>query len=321
MARLPRSPAGREFIVELKTYLDEFGWRTDSIYELTKPAWREDPRIPLGTIKGYLHADESGSPDAMYDQAVRRREQLLALARAKLAGDPATLRRFNDIYQTASSAMPVIEDHNHWIDQMGDIVMRYPSLELGRRLADRGSIAERDDVFMLHVAEIKDGMQRGRDLRAEVAGRRREMQRFAAVTPPPFLGAPVVYGDPVEDVLGRFFGMPVTPSADKAIINGVAASPGTARGTAKVVRSLDEASKLRKGDVMICEMTLPPWTPLFTTVSAVVADTGGILCHCAIIARECQLPCVVGTMVGTSAIRDGQMVTVDGTRGFVRIEG
>ncbi len=115
--------------------------------------------------------------------------------------------------------------------------------------------------------------------------------------------------------------LPVEPSTDPSIITGVAASPGTAQGTAKVVRSLVEASKLQQGDIMVCEMTVPPWVPLFATVSAVVADSGGILSHCAIVAREFGLPAVVGTRVGTTIIRDGMTVTVDGTKGLVRIEG
>jgi pyruvate,water dikinase len=127
-------------------------------------------------------------------------------------------------------------------------------------------------------------------------------------------------GDPVEEVLMRFFGTPVEPSQDSSVLAGIAAAPGVATGTAKVVRSLDEASKLQQGDIMVCEMTLPPWTPLFSTVSAVVADTGGILSHCAIVAREYRIPCVVGTAVGTVTIKDGQRVTVDGSKGIVRIE-
>ena len=91
-------------------------------------------------------------------------------------------------------------------------------------------------------------------------------------------------------------------------------------GTAKVVRTLVEASKLRQGDVMVCEMTLPTWVPLFATESAVVADSGGVLSHCAIVAREFHLPAVVGTRVGTTSIKDGMTITVDGTKGRVRIE-
>jgi phosphoenolpyruvate synthase/pyruvate phosphate dikinase len=71
---------------------------------------------------------------------------------------------------------------------------------------------------------------------------------------------------------------------------------------------------------MVCEMTVPPWVPLFATVSGVVADSGGILSHCAIVAREFRLPAVVGTHVGTSLIRDGMTLTVDGTKGVVRTD-
>jgi phosphohistidine swiveling domain-containing protein len=77
---------------------------------------------------------------------------------------------------------------------------------------------------------------------------------------------------------------------------------------------------IQQGDIMVCEMTVPTWVPLFATVSAIVADSGGVLCHCAIVAREFGLPAVVGTHVGTHVLRDGMTVTVDGTRGIVRID-
>ncbi|MBI4263996.1 MAG: hypothetical protein HY657_06460 [Acidobacteria bacterium] len=316
------SEAGRGFLKELTAYLDDFGWRADSAYELTSPAWREDPRIPLRTIRGYLGIDDAGGPEAQYQGAVRRREQLLADARRTLAGDPETLRRFNELYETASSFTPVVENHNHWIDQMGDILMRYPCLEIGRRLAAKGAIAAQDDIFLLHVAELKDALTRGSDFKAVAAERRAEVDRVARIVPPLYIGTPgPPSGDPIEEhVLIPFFGLPVAPSSDPSVINGIAASPGTTRGTARVVRSLGEASKLRPGDIMVCEMTLPPWTPLFATISAVVADTGGVLSHCAVIAREYRLPCVVGTAVGTAVIKDGMTLTVDGSRGIVSME-
>jgi pyruvate,water dikinase len=114
--------------------------------------------------------------------------------------------------------------------------------------------------------------------------------------------------------------LPTEPSTDPDVIRGVAASPGTVQGTARVVRTLEEASKLRRGDIMVCEMTVPTWVPLFATVSGVVADSGGVLSHCAIVAREFRLPAVVGTHVGTTLIRDGMTVTIDGAKGLVRID-
>jgi phosphoenolpyruvate synthase/pyruvate phosphate dikinase len=72
---------------------------------------------------------------------------------------------------------------------------------------------------------------------------------------------------------------------------------------------------------MVCEMTLPPWVPVFSVAGAIVADCGGVLCHTAIVAREFGVPAVVGTDTGTTAIQTGQTITVDGTKGLVYLDG
>jgi pyruvate,water dikinase len=319
-AQLNTSPAGRAFLSELSTYLEEYGWRADSVYELTRPSWREDPRIAINAIQGYLAIDDDHGPDRQLQSAIRRREELLADARARIGNDTARLQKFNAAYESINCFTPMVEDHNHWIDQMGDISMRYPALELGRRCVARGTLSNAEDIFHLERAEIVEAMN-GVDKRNLTAERKAHLERFARVVPPPFIGPPPPPSDdPVVDVIVRFFGLPVEPNADPRVINGVAASPGSVTAKAKVVRSLAEASKLQAGDVLVCEQTLPPWTPLFSTASAVVADSGGILSHCAIVAREVRIPCVVGTMSGTSLIKDGQLITVDGSRGIVRIE-
>jgi phosphoenolpyruvate synthase/pyruvate phosphate dikinase len=86
-----------------------------------------------------------------------------------------------------------------------------------------------------------------------------------------------------------------------------------------VIRTLAEASQLQRGDILVAEATMPPWTPYFSLVAAIVTDTGGILSHAAVVAREVGIPAVVGTRVGTTTIRDGQTVEVDGRVGVVRV--
>lgn len=86
-----------------------------------------------------------------------------------------------------------------------------------------------------------------------------------------------------------------------------------------MIRSLSEAGKLQRGDILVAETTAPPWTPLFATAAAIVTDTGGILSHCAVVAREYRIPAVVGTGRATAVIRDGQTLEVDGDAGLVRI--
>jgi len=118
---------------------------------------------------------------------------------------------------------------------------------------------------------------------------------------------------------GKFFGGPPQALEEPDVLKGNAGSPGKVRGPAKVVRSLSEAGKLQKGDVLVAETTAPPWTPLFATAAAIVTDTGGVLSHCAVVAREYRVPAVVGTGRATTTIRDGQILEVDGDAGLVRI--
>lgn len=122
-------------------------------------------------------------------------------------------------------------------------------------------------------------------------------------------------------MLKRIFGAVRVAAPSQAVVTGIAASKGLARGPARVVRSLGEAEDLQDGDVLVCITTSPPWTPYFAVVSAVVADSGGVLSHAAIEAREYGIPAVVGTRDATRRIPEGAIVTVDGAAGTVTIEG
>ena len=110
----------------------------------------------------------------------------------------------------------------------------------------------------------------------------------------------------MDAIVFRLLGMvPAEENLDPNVLQGVSGSPGSYTGTARVVRSLAEAMDLEEGEVMVCEMTLPPWVPLFSIAGAVVSDVGGVLSHCAIVAREFNLPAVVGSQVGTAVIKIG----------------
>ena len=126
----------------------------------------------------------------------------------------------------------------------------------------------------------------------------------------------------MDALVFRLLGMvPPEENTDPNVLRGVAGSPGVYTGKARVVRSLAEAGDLDDGEILVCEMTLPPWVPLFSVAGAVVADVGGVLSHCAIVAREFDLPAVVGSQVGTVVIKDGQTITVDGNKGVVYLDG
>ena len=95
-------------------------------------------------------------------------------------------------------------------------------------------------------------------------------------------------------------------------------SPGTVCGTARAVHSIDEFAAVEPGDILVCRTTDPAWTPLFGVAAAVVTETGGMLSHAAIVARELGIPAVLGIADALTRIRNGATLEVDGTLGTVR---
>ena len=91
------------------------------------------------------------------------------------------------------------------------------------------------------------------------------------------------------------------------------------KAPARIVKSVEEISRLQQGDILVCQITNPTWAPIFQTIVAAVSDIGGSMSHAAIVAREYGLPAVVGTGNATSRIKDGQRIRVDGGRGIVTI--
>jgi len=101
------------------------------------------------------------------------------------------------------------------------------------------------------------------------------------------------------------------------LLHGLGGAPGSASGAARVLAALEDASNLGDGDVLVTHMTSPDWLPLMRRAAAIITDSGGMTCHAAIVSRELGIPCVVGTGEATRKLRDGEIVTVDATRGVV----
>jgi len=97
----------------------------------------------------------------------------------------------------------------------------------------------------------------------------------------------------------------------------LAASPGIASGYVKIINNLHELDKVQKGDILITKMTNPDMVIAMERACAIVTDEGGNTSHAAIISRELQIPCIVGTEKATQILRDNQYITVDGSHGIV----
>jgi phosphoenolpyruvate synthase/pyruvate phosphate dikinase len=102
-------------------------------------------------------------------------------------------------------------------------------------------------------------------------------------------------------------------------LHGLPAAAGSAEGVARVVRGPDEFDKVKKGEIMVCVMTNPAWVVVFSKIAGAVTDTGGVLSHTAVVAREFGIPAVVGTVDATYRIQTGDRLRINGSTGVVQI--
>jgi pyruvate,water dikinase len=314
---LGASEEGRAFRDAVDEFNNKYGWRASEL-DTAEPTWKEQPAPVYKLVREYAARDDY-DPEEEFRSLVKARQAREKVLLDKLAGGP--VETFRQFLVGAQQYLPIQEDHNFWIDQQGVCVQRVPVLEAGRRLAAAGRIATANDVFLLHYDELQAAL-RGENghLRGQVDQRRLDRDHFKKMEPPAALGTmPLDRED--NPMMAQFFGAPPEKHPDPRIINGNAASAGRFTGKARVILTLDDAERLQNGEILVCPATMPPWTPLFAIASAVVTDHGGILSHTAIVAREYQIPAVVGTKVGTSLIEDGSTITVDGTAGTVKLEG
>jgi phosphohistidine swiveling domain-containing protein len=319
---LEESAACQPFLTDLRAWLAQYGQRLDDAFALDDPSWIEDPTHAIEYLQADLALPEP-RPEMESAASVAGREKAIAEARAKLAGYPQPIiARFEMLLKAAQIGTVILKDHNFWIDQRFFYHIRRLIMEFGGRLAQNGTLEAAGDVFCLTLDELQNG--RDLPLKALVQERKAEMEHFSHITPPPKIGTMPAFEMTEGGTLMRIMskgemGAPNTSPREANKVKGIAGSAGVVRGSARVIHSLAEADKLQPGDVLVAKFTLPPWTPLFATASAVVTDTGGVLSHSAVVAREYHIPAVVGTDYATSTFRDGQLLEVDGNTGTVRV--
>lgn len=119
-----------------------------------------------------------------------------------------------------------------------------------------------------------------------------------------------------HEAVQRHLARPAGALADDVV--GNSAYPGLVRGRVRIVLTPEEGDALLKGEILVSDMTTPDLTTACSRAGAIVTDRGGILCHAALVAREMQIPCVLGTEEATRVFRTGDLVEVDAHRGIVR---
>jgi phosphohistidine swiveling domain-containing protein len=300
-------------------------------YDLSDPTLAERPDLLLRLIHDQVVREYNADADAA--ALVARRVKAAAEARAQLSGRPAVDReRFDRLLSRAERAYPVREEHGFFDCSTPIALARSAYLEAGRRLADRSRTNRKTDIFFLEADEVEAALQDSQPYQ-RVVERRKGERAWVLANPGPASygkrpGVPSFAGLPPESrgmheavmwTVERTFAPAQSnrKQTDGSALSGIAASAGEYTGPVRVIRDETEFHKIQPGDVLVCPITSPVWSILFASVGALVTDTGGILSHSAIIAREYRVPAVVATGNGTELLRDGQIVTVNGSTGKV----
>ena len=302
-----------ERAAEIRRFLREHGHLGQTFDDLALPSWSDEPSILIAEL-GKRLADP---PERHAARRARLREEaarLLAAARERVAAQPDDSAELERRFDLAREIGPLTEVHNYWIDRMSQAHLRRLAVRVGRRLVQDGSISEPSDVLYLHRDEVADLLRAPEDRSATIAERRAEQARQRTLKPPNKLGRE----EPDFGVTSRF-DVAREEAGDADELQGTGASAGVVRGPARVALGSDDFERIQRGDIIVCPSSNPSWVPVFTIAAGLVTNTGGVLAHAAVVAREFGLPAVVGVAGATDKIADGRMVEIDGTAGTVRL--
>jgi pyruvate,water dikinase len=302
-------------------------------------SWNDDLSMPFAGLPDYMRRVRAGeSLERPIERLKEERAQLIAEYRELLATDEDRAA-YDQMIALAHRVFPYVEGHKFYCEHWYTNLFFNKIREFGALLARHGFFPDAEDVFHLTHYELKaaiidlmNAWSTGSTPRgpahwpAIVAERKAALAEWAKHETPPALGpVPDVIDDPAIVMLWGITResldnwLAASNNEETNEVKGFAASSGVAEGTARVVKSVEEISRVQKGDILVCQVTNPTWAPIFQKIAAAVSDIGGSMSHAAIVAREYGLPAVVGTGNATARIKDGQRIRVDGGRGIVTI--
>jgi len=290
---------------EIIGFLEKYGHRSSEEIDFGVPRWKEQPGYIVDTIQSYidqktyrkgidkLHRDQEEAERAIEHLTARLEDKGASREARKLQ---KLLRLFRDTF--GYREMP------KFIMVQAMNVLREVLAEVGKELAAEGRLKDPGDIFFVGIEDIKAGG----DLREKAACNREEYLREMQRTNVPRLITS--YGEAV---------CAVADEGEDGALRGIPASAGIHEGPVKIVMRPEEGRKLRDGDILVTMSTDPSWTPLFLKIGGLIMETGATLAHGPVVAREYNIPAVVGVGNATGTLKDGQIVRLNGEAGTIEV--
>jgi pyruvate,water dikinase len=310
-AGLAHDPEGAGWIARFEDFWRNHRHLGSTYKDLIWPRWGDDIDLCLGVVLDYAESAAPRPSLVHVRSAQARREaqsEILGCLRGPLApARRAVLRwlfRYNELY------MAVRDNHRFYVDRNW-YALRRIHRSFGARLVEGGVLNNVDEVFFLGSAEIEEGLSgklSGAEAAKRIAVRRKVWETTLREQGPKFLKGWAPYLD--HHPAG---------ATDARELRGIAASPGAAVGAARVVYDVRELSRVKDGEILITRQTDPSWTTVFSRISGLVLETGGVLSHGTSLCREYGLPCVTAVENATMRIGDGRPIELVGDEGVIRL--
>lgn len=324
---LEETGEGRRWIGELNDFLRVYGWRASSDIDYLSPSWAEEPALAIGHIQKYL---EKGGVLALDETLAQQKREREGVERTLLERIPAEQRDWFQAFMKIAQNYAVWNVEHPYYCQMPQYAMtRYVLLGIGKRLSQAGCIEAAEDAFFLIPEEVHKALSapEASDLKPLVRMRRDTWERNKNLVPPPLIArispeeaAKIVLRseNPVASrlMIGKTIPLESTRKAD---LTGRISCPGVAEGPARVIFSSDQLGEIQEGDILVAPAIRSGWSPVFSIVKGIVTDKGGTLSSSSLVGREYGIPYLTDTIDGTSKIKTGQRIRVDGTMGTVHI--
>jgi pyruvate,water dikinase len=286
-ADLASIPEAQPLRLAIESFLAQLGHLSDSGNDFSSVPWRENPDLALHLVVAHQPRPTQSVPWAQLPLTRWQRWRLSALYRL--------VRQYRILREQVSSRYT-----------LGYGLFRELFLALGDRLVARGALGAVDDIFYLRLDEVRRlAGDPELPMHALAQQRRADLAQAERVTPPPIIfggDAPPLVADATADLRG-------TPT-----------SRGRHTGPVRQARSLADLVRVQPNDVLVVPYSDVSWTPLFARAGAVVAESGGMLSHSSIVAREYGIPAVV-SVAGALNLPEDALVTVDGYSGLVTVHG
>ena len=304
LAGLEAIPGAFAFAQKFQDFFKAHGHR-GTTRELHMPRWMDDPSLVLGMAGAFAasaQAPEQAAPGGGRNEKDIEKQWLAAIKKQPAGRIKALIA--SRILKLARSYTQYRENQRYALDFILTD-MRHVVLEISRRLVVKGRLKNEELVFFLTDQEFRGLWSGTASAPPDLEDRKKEFEEDSRRLPPDWIIDGVPYGGESAQATGQDG------------LSGVAASSGVARGPARVVMGAHELSLVRRGDILVAPNTDSGWTPVFALVSGLVVQTGGVLSHAAIVAREYRIPAVTGLAGACSRITSGEIIEVNGNTGQV----